>query len=81
MLIPASSIELGRAIAERARTNLEALEIEIQSSKVSVTASFGVAFGSAGKESLAELLARADKMLYEAKAEGRNQVRLYLVSK
>ncbi|MEM6819929.1 MAG: sensor domain-containing diguanylate cyclase [Pseudomonadota bacterium] len=79
MLLPAASIELGRAVAERARENLEALKIDADGVPVSVTASFGVAFGSAQSDSLAQLLAQADKMLYEAKAKGRNQVQLYVV--
>jgi diguanylate cyclase (GGDEF)-like protein len=80
MLIPAKSIELGRAIAERARANLETLEISSGDACLSVTASFGVAFGAARDESLAELLAKADKVLYEAKQKGRNQVKLYLAA-
>ena len=77
MLVPASSIERGRSIAERARQNLERLRVDTGSATLSVTASFGVAFGSAGKESLTELLAKADQVLYRAKEEGRNRVKLY----
>ncbi|MEM8982676.1 MAG: sensor domain-containing diguanylate cyclase [Pseudomonadota bacterium] len=77
MLIPATSIDTGMFIAERARKKLESLEIELRETSVSVTASFGVAFTHAGSESLADVLARADKVLYEAKGMGRNKVRLY----
>ena len=77
MLVPASSIERGQAIAERARQNLERLVIQIQDADVSVTASFGVAFGEAGDEALEELLVKADEVLYQAKQEGRNLVKLY----
>lgn len=77
MLVPAQSIDRGKKIAERARENLESLEIRIQESSLFVTASFGVAFGAAANESLEELLVKADEMLYQAKQEGRNQVRLY----
>ena len=76
MLVPASSVDTGMAIAERARRGLESLTIEVQETDVSITASFGVAFGSARDESLTDLLSRADKMLYEAKEMGRNQVKL-----
>jgi diguanylate cyclase (GGDEF)-like protein len=76
MLIPGSSIELGQAVAERTRRRLEALKIETRRATVCVTASFGVAFGSASDESLEALLARADEALYRAKADGRNLVRL-----
>ena len=80
MLVPAKSIEMGRSIAERARRNVEALEINTQDASLTVTASFGVAFGITSDESLADLLAKADKVLYEAKKTGRNQVRLYLAA-
>ena len=80
MLVPATSIEMGSAIAERARRNLEALVVNTPDASLSVTASFGVAFGVAREESLADLLAKADKVLYEAKQTGRNQVVLYLAA-
>ncbi len=76
MLLPTKSVETGKAIAERARRRLENLTIELRESSVSITASFGVAFGPGRDESLADLLARADKVLYEAKEMGRNQVKL-----
>jgi len=77
MLLPATSVETGMSIAERARRRLESLTIELRESNVSITASFGVAFGPARDESLADLMDRADKVLYEAKENGRNQVMLY----
>ena len=76
MLIPAASIDMGSAIAERARQHVESLDIRAKGTRVPVTASFGVAFGSARHESLSAMLARADEALYEAKQGGRNQVRL-----
>ncbi|MEO1244155.1 MAG: sensor domain-containing diguanylate cyclase [Pseudomonadota bacterium] len=77
MLLPATSVDTGMAIAERARRKLESLKIGLRESNVSITASFGVAFGPARDESLADLMDRADKVLYEAKENGRNQVMLY----
>ena len=77
MLIPAKKIEMGGLVAERARASLEALQVEEQGSRVSVTGSFGVACGSAGEQSLNDLLASADRALYEAKSAGRNRVKLY----
>ena len=61
-------------IAERARRTLENLSIDLRECTVSITASFGVAFGPLGKESFADVLARADKVLYQAKNRGRNRV-------
>ena len=77
MLLPDTSVDTGMAIAERARQSLESLTIELRESDVSITASFGVASGPARDESLADLMDRADKVLYEAKENGRNQVMLY----
>ena len=77
MLLPDTSVDAGMAIAERARRRLESLTIELREADVSITASFGVAFGPARDEPLADLLARVDKVLYEAKEMGRNQVILY----
>ena len=80
MLIPASNIELGQSIAERARQNIESLRVDAKRGSVSVTASFGVAFGSAKYEQLEALVAKADEVLYQAKEKGRNQVELYEAS-
>ncbi len=77
MLLPEASVDTGVAVAERARHSLEKLTVGLRESSVSVTASFGVAYGPARDEPLADLLARADKVLYEAKEMGRNQVMLY----
>ncbi|MEO1201098.1 MAG: sensor domain-containing diguanylate cyclase [Pseudomonadota bacterium] len=74
MIVPASSIERGATVAERARKDLEDRTVETREASLSVTASFGVAFGSAKEESLDSLLARADEMLYSAKQRGRNLV-------
>ncbi|MEM7762749.1 MAG: sensor domain-containing diguanylate cyclase [Pseudomonadota bacterium] len=77
MLIPSTSIAVGSDIAERARQELEQLMVATQDSTVSITASFGVAFGSARESSLRDLLSNADEALYIAKQNGRNQVRLH----
>ena len=80
MLIPAGTIELGQSIAERARQNIESLRIDAKRGPVSVTASFGVAFGSSKHEQLEALVAKADEVLYQAKEKGRNQAELYEAS-
>lgn len=77
MLLPATSIDRGRSVAEKTRQNLESLNIVTNGASLSVTASFGVVFGAAADESLAKLLAKADEVLYQAKRKGRNQVKLY----
>ncbi|MEM1402160.1 MAG: sensor domain-containing diguanylate cyclase [Pseudomonadota bacterium] len=79
MLIPAGTMELGKNIAERARQALRDLHIDGADGDVEVSASFGVAFGSAAAHSLSDLLSAADTALYEAKRSGRNQVRTQLL--
>lgn len=54
------------------------LSIDVGSEHLQVSFSAGVAQWD-GKESLEHLLSRADTALYEAKHEGRNQIRLALV--
>lgn len=76
MLVPATSIEMGNVVAERARENLEAIRVDARDATLRITGSFGVAFGSSSLEALTDILARADAALYEAKTRGRNQVRL-----
>jgi diguanylate cyclase (GGDEF)-like protein len=59
------------SIAEALRLAIETASIEILAGKINITASVGVAVGSATPESL---LQRADAALYAAKRGGRNRV-------
>ena len=61
-------------IAERIRTQVEAMTIPTAGGPVRTTVSAGISFAS-GDETLQSLLIRADEALYEAKSEGRNRVR------
>jgi diguanylate cyclase (GGDEF)-like protein len=63
------------AVAEKLRFAIEHLTITIGSATMTVTASFGVACIIADDRSIDSVLARADKALYRAKAEGRNCIR------
>ncbi|MBS4096710.1 MAG: diguanylate cyclase [Sulfuricella sp.] len=77
VLLPDTDIKGGRLIAERLRRNIEALHIPHQRSGVSswVTISAGYAsMVSTPDVAAAELMAEADRMLYQAKASGRNAV-------
>ena len=60
--------------AERCRRELELAEIETGDDTIVVTASFGVAQLNAD-ESPAQMIERADRALYLAKENGRNQVK------
>ena len=76
MLIPSSTQEIGEAIAQRAKDGIEKMTFEFNGQSVSVTASFGVVFGSSTL-AFSKLLANADLALYEAKRNGRNRVEVF----
>jgi diguanylate cyclase (GGDEF)-like protein len=73
LLLPDATATTAMLIAERLRSKVEALRIEIAGQELRVTASFGVAQQVAG-EAQSVVLARADAALYRAKHEGRNRV-------
>lgn len=66
--MPAASAGL-----ERLRTQVAAMEVAVGAQYLQLTVSAGLTEYRAG-ETLAETLERADKLLYEAKAQGRNKV-------
>ena len=69
--LPADAV----ALAESFREAVQALEIDVGGIQLRITASFGVAFTVPdGSVSPQQLLAAADKALYEAKQTGRNRV-------
>lgn len=73
ILLPATSPERAVHVAQRIRTLLAATHFQGLPSDYLLTASFGVA-GLRDKESLRDLFARADALLYGAKADGRDRV-------
>lgn len=70
VLLPQSDIENAVAVGERIRIRISELKFE----KLSVTASLGVSERSETTKIPTELLEQADKCLYVAKRNGRNQV-------
>lgn len=63
-------------LAERLRSNIEALRITVGGEAVSITASFGVdTFAANDVADASGFVARVDALLYEAKKAGRNCVR------
>lgn len=73
--MPGTSVEQGRAVAERMGGAMAALSISLGDSgqSVQVTGSFGIAALSRDR-TVDESIDRADKAMYRAKAAGRNRV-------
>jgi len=78
VLCPNCPPSFAMAVAERARTAIEAQPIELpDQGAIDVTVSVGGAFAMPWVKSvLTEWMSRADQQLYRAKREGRNCVRL-----
>ncbi len=74
IVLPRASPEHAVAMAERLRAAMEKAPMYHDKGKIHFTASFGVALMSAQADSLDQLLAEADRALYDAKAGGRNRV-------
>ncbi|WP_246720190.1 MULTISPECIES: GGDEF domain-containing protein [unclassified Rhizobium] len=78
VLLPNSSEEDARSVAETIRSRVEAAALANPSSRVApcVTISVGVAAGTVDREAISpdQLQRRADASLYDAKTNGRNQV-------
>ena len=64
------------AIAERLRRSIEALAIEADGVELRLTVSIGVAAMASPHEQPDQLIAKADRALYQAKSDGRNRVRV-----
>lgn len=69
--------KVAKALAETVRLAIAQRPVRFDNQSVSITASFGVAVACGHTVSVDELLYAADMALYQAKADGRNCVRLY----
>ncbi|MBI2920025.1 MAG: GGDEF domain-containing protein [Planctomycetes bacterium] len=75
-VLPEAGVEQAREFAERMRELAAEKPVEVDGQKIAVTISVGVAHTAGEAEmTAAELVKRADKLLYEAKAAGRNRVK------
>ncbi|MGM0433879.1 MAG: sensor domain-containing diguanylate cyclase [Pseudomonadota bacterium] len=74
ILMPETSHEGARRLAERLRSGLERLPISVNTQTVYVTASIGVAGFYPDEDTLQSLINRADEAMFEAKRAGRNCV-------
>ena len=73
ILLPESSLESARLVAERLRQSLHNESIQTEAGPMRITISIGVA-EMTDTDNLKSLIARADGALYEAKNSGRNRV-------
>lgn len=77
-VLPETNITDASNWAERVRTQVAAKPIQVNQHAIQVTLSIGVVDLSKGKhESLEEAIGKADIALYQAKENGRNQVRRF----
>jgi diguanylate cyclase (GGDEF)-like protein len=74
LLLPDSEIKIAVEIGERIRKFFQDSFVLASDQKISFTVSIGISTKDASTESLNDLLIKADKMLYEAKNNGRNQI-------
>jgi diguanylate cyclase (GGDEF)-like protein len=75
LVLPGTENAGAQLVAERMRSRLERMTIGEQGANINITVSIGAAiFDSNRDQEIGDLLDRADKALYGAKANGRNRV-------
>ena len=74
IVAPQSTLAGAAQAGERLRLAMEAEHIHARASNLRVTLSIGVAASTSEDLAVADVLARADRALYKAKAKGRNRV-------
>src|ERR1700730_11204520 len=74
VILPETTLEGGRALAEGLRERIEQSRFTFQSEVIRVTISIGAAMLRESDRSSLDLIGRADEKLYEAKHAGRNRV-------
>jgi diguanylate cyclase (GGDEF)-like protein len=79
IILPGISLVEAQAMAERARLNIEQLDIRNETDNVAIpiTTSFGVSSNRHSPASLSVLIDHADKALYQSKHGGRNCVTVW----
>lgn len=75
IILPHTDIDVAKMVAGRLRRAFDENEIKISTDIIRATASFGVTEFLLTDKQLQDLLDRADSALYEAKQNGRNQVK------
>lgn len=77
IILPETSLDHARAVAERLRQIIESAELTTSQGVVKITASLGLAMLDSTCNALESLLDCADKALYKAKQAGRNRVSVF----
>ena len=77
VLLPGTRMEDAATIAETIRRDIEAIRLEEGTHVARITVSVGVSSLRTGEQNWIDMLRRADKALYRAKHEGRNQVSVW----
>ncbi len=73
VILPSTDPRSAQTVAERIRRRVEALDLEYDRRRFSMTVSIGIAPAVVDDSSIDEILERADRALYKAKTEGRNR--------
>ncbi len=71
LVMPSTSIDQARAVAERVRKAIEEMDVPFEGKTLHVTASMGVAEVASGEDA-SKLIRRSDEAVYVAKKAGRN---------
>lgn len=74
LLLPDTPLQIAVDIAERIRTTIEKTQFRFDTQDIPVTISMGLSSRDSTTKSHGDLLATADKALYDAKNQGRNRV-------
>lgn len=74
VILPETPKHQASRVAERLRRAIAEIEVPSETAILRVTASFGLAHLSGQEDDLESVLIRADKAVYQAKAEGRGRV-------
>ncbi len=76
VVLPGQSQDQAKQVAERMRTRVSQLRVDSEKGAVKLTVSIGVSGRAAEEEEPKAMIERADKALYAAKRNGRNQVQV-----
>jgi len=78
LILPETATEEAKDLAERLRRAIADINIPLDSGVLKLTVSIGISEKGEEDSSIDEALARADKALYQAKEQGRNQVAVFI---